>query len=915
MEAQFSDEEFSDILGAFAEVDDMLIGWDVLMTPLQGIWEQPKDAPMPYLVQTPSSSQAADPSNGATASGSTARGSMDASTAGGGGGGALTATGSGAAASMSNLSGTSGGASIRWAAGTLVTTSASGTVVWAPVAHLPPLSMTDPSDSIPPITATTTTPATATATATATSHQTHMQLTPSQASTAPLGRHSEHQPIMSLARAAIITQGPQTAPLPAGFEPGPSRDRASQERSGLALGLGFGIGPSANPANLSQVQAPLSPAAASVLAAPAAPFAAQASGGRVPICGGGGTGASCPTATNYLTTTMPTTLPTAADVTADTIRIRGHVRRAAELKAQLATRVRAIQRLAAENADLRGRAKVLELVVRCRDEQLRLLRNYRTSANGRVYYVEQPGLLLLGEGATGAAANGVAVAAVGGGQSGGEGGDSPGAMVPYVGVNAAALAVMSAEGLLEVFRKLIHDVSLSLSEAAAPAPLGSAAAAADTGNGYDSAAAAAASSSGPLARLRDQMASFRNVLRYLGLVNEAACKFVDTNLTGKPGAPEPGHWLRVIQELHLSPQQLADAAALQSCWQDWLSRIHVERRDIAAALDQLLSVNRYGATYFESVGRYGTDRDVIHKMHANVMRERILLVLTGEVFCCHILTDIQWARAIVKSYPYILDVRELVCAASQLYYSSVRGLMAPPLSPYLCLYISLSSFFCLLVKDSYSCSGLRDGHAAHRTVVPLHGVRAARSERVQVPLFTQRRSTRLQCGSIALALAFWPPGTFTFHPHPSSVTTTPTSSPQGNAFTSAPVTTPALGQPGAGSAPAADDEVGGKSGAMGPSMPLETVCLGLPVAAGHFPFTAAVARVPVYQVPHSGHRRAQQDSSSRDGAQGELCAMRGMRDEGLGAVAEAGVPTQPQPQPQLLQQQQQQQQSAKKVVL
>ncbi|GIL77563.1 hypothetical protein Vretifemale_7104, partial [Volvox reticuliferus] len=72
-------------------------------------------------------------------------------------------------------------------------------------------------------------------------------------------------------------------------------------------------------------------------------------------------------------------------------RIRGHVRRAAELKAQLADRVRAIQRLAAENADLRGRAKVLELVVKCRDEQLKLLRNYRTSDDGRLYFVEQLG--------------------------------------------------------------------------------------------------------------------------------------------------------------------------------------------------------------------------------------------------------------------------------------------------------------------------------------------------------------------------------------------------------------------------------------------------------------------------------------------------------------------------------------------
>ncbi|GLC39882.1 hypothetical protein PLESTM_000961400 [Pleodorina starrii] len=416
-------------------------------------------------------------------------------------------------------------------------------------------------------------------------------------------------------------------------------------------------------------------------------------------------------------------------------RIRGHVRRAADLKAALADRVRAIQRLAAQNADLRGRAKVLELVVRCRDEQLRLLRNHRTSADGRVYYVEQLGVGM-GGGAGGAAGVG------GGGEGGGEGGGGGGgALVPYIGTNAAALATMPATELLQMFRRIVADVSASLaavenrdesaSPAAAeatdprnrkptrgwsqpspppddatapvPAPVTAGPEAGVGHSGGDNAAmqlamtmttgtlpgpvvAAAAGGGasvgrpGSMARLRGQMALFRNLLRYLGLVNEEACKFADTTLTGETAAPEPGHWLRVVMALGLNQQQLADAAALHTCWQDWLARIHAERRSVTSALDALLSINRYGATYLESVGRYGTDRDAIHKIHANVMRERILLVLTGEVFCCHILTDIQWARAIVHSYPYILDVWELVRAASQLYYATTRGLMSASLS-------------------------------------------------------------------------------------------------------------------------------------------------------------------------------------------------------------------------------------------
>lgn len=49
------------------------------------------------------------------------------------------------------------------------------------------------------------------------------------------------------------------------------------------------------------------------------------------------------------------------------------MRRYAELKAQLADRVRAVQQLAAENEALHGRARVMELVVAARDEQMGLL--------------------------------------------------------------------------------------------------------------------------------------------------------------------------------------------------------------------------------------------------------------------------------------------------------------------------------------------------------------------------------------------------------------------------------------------------------------------------------------------------------------------------------------------------------------
>jgi hypothetical protein len=70
-----------------------------------------------------------------------------------------------------------------------------------------------------------------------------------------------------------------------------------------------------------------------------------------------------------------------------------------------------------------------------------------------------------------------------------------------------------------------------------------------------------------LAQLRRQMGLFRNVLRYLGLVNEEAAKFADTTLAGEVAAPEAGHWLRVVGALGLSRQQMADAAALHACWQ------------------------------------------------------------------------------------------------------------------------------------------------------------------------------------------------------------------------------------------------------------------------------------------------------------------------------------------------------------
>ncbi|PNH09765.1 hypothetical protein TSOC_003576 [Tetrabaena socialis] len=183
-----------------------------------------------------------------------------------------------------------------------------------------------------------------------------------------------------------------------------------------------------------------------------------------------------------------------------------------------------------------------------------------------------------------------------------------------------------------------------------------------------------ATGSSPLALLRTQMSLFRQVMRYLGLMNDDIARFVDTTLSGETLPPQPGHHERVVAALGLSQAQLADAAALHACTQEWLGRIYTERRSVSAALSQLLTVNRYGGAYAETVSQYGTDAAIIHKMQANVKREKILVVLAAEVFCCHILTDIQWARAIVFSRPYVYDTRELIRVAAQLHAATARGL-------------------------------------------------------------------------------------------------------------------------------------------------------------------------------------------------------------------------------------------------
>ncbi|GIL54518.1 hypothetical protein Vafri_10024 [Volvox africanus] len=732
------------------------------------------EPPLPYLVQTPSSSLNTDQSYG-----SPARDSMDISAEGGGGSLAAVRSVVTATSNPSDSAGEHGGdkgccsstlpispaiqpyqAKLNvspnaagsgpsgllsapvalWPHGTLVTTTgASGTVFWAPVAHLPPVGQTDPMGRNPdPGSQRTPKPqavagcSRACLPAAPASQVAGQQQFISSSAAAGTGLQT------AMAAAALATVppelgGPGPGMVAVGSAAAIARSLAPTIQSAVAVPATVTT-TAAAPVHLSTLQLhPVATAAVAALAsAPAIPVMSTATGRTMGVSGSAllaelvaeaASGGWAAVATGLAP------LPSSTGRTAEELlagldlqevftpakpshakRIRGHVRRAAELKAQLADRVRDIQRLAAENADLRGRAKVLELVVKCRDEQLRLLRNYRTSDDGRLYFVEQMGL---GE-AQMAAPPGDGTAAV-----------------PHIGVNAAVLATMPASGLLEMFSKLFADVSRNLAAVegdvetaapkpgpkpaassraaiqthgspsdqmreasvptltvgAAPKPPTSGACASGGGDGsswqiamvMDAAVAADGGGdsgvSGPLACLRRQMALLRNIQRYLGLVNEEACKFAFTTLTGKTAVPEPGHWLRVVQSLSLTRQQLADAAALDSCWQDWLSRIHSERRSIASALNQLLSVNRYGATYFESVGQYGTDRDAIHKMHANVMRERILMVLTGEVFCCHILTDLQWARAVVQSYPYILDVRELSRAASQLYYSSIRGLV------------------------------------------------------------------------------------------------------------------------------------------------------------------------------------------------------------------------------------------------
>lgn len=90
--------------------------------------------------------------------------------------------------------------------------------------------------------------------------------------------------------------------------------------------------------------------------------------------------------------------------------------------------------------------------------------------------------------------------------------------------------------------------------------------------------------------------------------------------------------------------------------QEWLRRVHDERASLSAALAQLMSIPKYGNAYGETVAHLAayngaTDAAAIQRLQSNVMRERVLLVLAAEVFCCYILNDVQWARAIVHSYP------------------------------------------------------------------------------------------------------------------------------------------------------------------------------------------------------------------------------------------------------------------------
>jgi hypothetical protein len=57
-----------------------------------------------------------------------------------------------------------------------------------------------------------------------------------------------------------------------------------------------------------------------------------------------------------------------------------------------------------------------------------------------------------------------------------------------------------------------------------------------------------------------------------------------------------------------------------------------ERRRLTAALGELLEGSRYGATYTElSRSDVGTDRDAIHRLAGNVMREKALVTLCAEV--------------------------------------------------------------------------------------------------------------------------------------------------------------------------------------------------------------------------------------------------------------------------------------------
>lgn len=52
---------------------------------------------------------------------------------------------------------------------------------------------------------------------------------------------------------------------------------------------------------------------------------------------------------------------------------------------------------------------------------------------------------------------------------------------------------------------------------------------------------------------------------------------------------------------------------------------------------------------------------------ARWFRCRCLILLVGEVLTTRILTHTQWARSVVQSYPFVLDVWALLRAVTGLY--------------------------------------------------------------------------------------------------------------------------------------------------------------------------------------------------------------------------------------------------------